>query len=65
MPRFIKDDYNRRAGKGHPVTYVITIKRYGVLSPKYLSFLKDWVWEYLGDVPRENITIERVNRRRI
>lgn len=49
--------------KGRSHTYRILIKHRGKLSELYLEDLKNSIWEYFGDISKDDIQINRVNRK--
>ena len=57
-PRYLNDE---RRNKGKKVPYLITVKHRGELSEAFLRLLKDNLWEFFGDISRDDITIKRIN----
>lgn len=59
-PKYLADE---QRNKGRKVSYRITVKHRGELSKLFLIRLKEVIWEFMGDVGLEDITIRRVNNR--
>lgn len=55
--------------KNHPngknVTYRITIRHRGELTEKYLERLKNELWEYFGDIGKDDIQIKRTYNKKV
>ena len=50
--------------KGRIAVYQVLIKHRGVLNDSYLEKLKNKIWEFLGDVSLDDITIRKSNQGR-
>lgn len=47
--------------KGKVLTYQIVIKHRGDLPQLYLDDLKNAIWEYFGDIGKDDIQIRKVS----
>jgi len=52
-------DKNGNSNKGRTSYYQVVIKHRGEFTDLYLEALHDELWEYLGDVAREDIIIRK------
>ena len=63
MPKHVRKDYQNLRGVGKKVSYQIIIKHRGELSEVYLEAIKDCLWGFMGNIPKSNISIKKINDR--
>jgi len=49
------------ANKGRISSYKIIVKHRGEFNKAYLKALERCVWEFVGDIPRDFISIRKIN----
>jgi len=49
------------ANKGRISSYKIIVKHRGELNEAYLKALERCIWEFVGDIPKDFISIRKIN----